>query len=164
MVALFTKDMARAGEHIKASLDLSRQQSDVEMVALSLLMLGNIDLWQGRLNDARAHLRESLEILRVEGGPRSIANVLESLAAVAAARDEKNRALWLGGAAEGLRKQIGVASSSPFHREISSRLDALRQGKEALDAWRSGAQMSLEEAIAYALDAKASDLTAENAG
>ncbi len=152
MVALFTKDMARAGEHIKASLDLSREQSDAEMVALSLLMLGNIDLWEGRLNDARAHLRESLEVLRVEGSPRSIANLLESLAAVAAARDQKHRALWLGGAAEGLRKHIGVAPSSPFHREISSRLEALKQGKDALDAWQSGAQMSRDEAVAFALD------------
>jgi len=152
MVALFGKDMARAGEHIKASLHVSRRSSDDEMVAMSLLMLGNIDLWQGRLDDARAHLHESLEILRLEGGPRSIANLLDSLAAVAAAQDEKNRALWLGGAAEGLRKKIAVVSSSPFHREISRRLDAIRHGKEALDAWQSGTQMSREEAIAYALD------------
>ncbi|HCG02655.1 MAG TPA: hypothetical protein DEV93_19195, partial [Chloroflexi bacterium] len=163
MVALFTKNMARAGEHIRASLDLSREQSDAEMVALSLLMLGNIDLWQGRLNDARARLRESLEVLRVEGSPRSIANLLESLAAVAAARDQKNRALWLGGAAEGLRKHIGVAPSSPFHREISSRLEALKQGEDALHAWQSGAQMSREEAIAYALD-DAPDSAGRDAG
>jgi predicted ATPase/DNA-binding SARP family transcriptional activator len=152
MVALFAKDMARAGAHIKASLDVSRGSSDDEMVAMSLLMLGNIDLWQGRLHDARAHLRESLEILRPEGSPRSIANLLDSLAAVAAAQDEKNRALRLGGAAEGLRKKIAMVSSSPFHREISSQLDAIRHGKEALDAWQSGTQMSREEAIGYALD------------
>jgi predicted ATPase/DNA-binding SARP family transcriptional activator len=164
MVALFAKDMAGAGEHIKASLDVSRRSSDDEMVAMSLLMLGNIDLWQGRLNDARSHLRESLEILRVEGSPRSIANLLDSLAAVAAAQNERNRALWLGGAAEGLRKKIAVIYSSPFHREISSRLEALRQGKEALDAWQAGTQMSREEAIACALDDAAATSGRRNAG
>jgi hypothetical protein len=45
-----------------------------------------------------------------------------------------------------------VAPSSPFHREISSRLEALKQGKDALDAWQSGAQMSRDEAVAFALD------------
>jgi predicted ATPase/class 3 adenylate cyclase len=151
MVALFAKDMRGAGKHIKASLELSRRQADVEMVAMSLLMLGNIDLWQGRLSEAQAHLRESLELLRVEGSARSIANLLESLAAVAVAQDDVIRALRLGGAAEGLRKQIAVVPSSPFHREISSRLAAAKQAKGAIGAWRSGAEMSREEAIAYAL-------------
>ena len=164
MVALFAKDMESAGEHIKASLDLSRGRSDIEMVALSLLMLGNIDLWQGRLPEARTNLRESLEILRLEGGSRSIANVLESMAAVAAAEDDKNRALRLGGAAEGLRNQISVVSSSPFHREISSRLDAARQGEGALEAWKSGTVMSREDAVAYALGELALELGERNHG
>jgi uncharacterized protein HemY len=151
MVALFARDMTRAGGHIQASLDLSRQNSDVEMVALSLLMLGNIALWEGRMNDARAHLRESLEIMRMEGSSRSLANLLESLAAVAAAEGQRNRALTLGGAAEGLREQLALVSSSPFHREISSRLDAARQGEEAIEVWEAGAAMSREDAIDYAL-------------
>jgi tetratricopeptide (TPR) repeat protein len=152
MVALFAKDMRGAGRHIKASLDLSRRQSDEEMVAMSLLMLGNIDLWQGRLKESRAHLRESLELLRVEGSARSIANLLESLAAVAVAQNEGIRALRLGGAAEGLRKQIAVVPSSPFHREISTRLATAKQGKGAIEAWKSGSGLTREEAIAYALE------------
>src|SRR5260370_38203145 len=108
MVSLFDKDMSRAGGHIKASLDLSRQNSDVEMVALSLLMLGNIALWEGRMNDARAHLRESLEIMRMEGSSRSLANLLESLAAVAAAEGPRNRARTLGGRAEGVGETLAL--------------------------------------------------------
>jgi len=152
MVALFAKDMRGAGRHIKASLDLSRRQSDEEMVAMSLLMLGNIDLWQGRLKEARTHLRESLELLREEGSSRSIANLLESLAAVAVAQDEGMRAVKLGGAAEGLRKQIAVVPSSPFHREISSRLATAKEGDGAMEAWRVGSELTREEAIAYALE------------
>jgi tetratricopeptide (TPR) repeat protein len=154
MVALFTKDMSRADAHITKSLDLSRRQLDTEMVAMSLLMLGNIALWQDRLNEAEANLTESLEILRPEGSSRSIANLLESLAAVAVAQGNVERALTLGGSAEGLRQQIAIISSSPFHREISMRLEAARQSANALDAWRSGAQMSRDQAITYALGEK----------
>ena len=152
MVALFATDMPGAGRHIEASLEMSRRNSDAEMVAMSLLMLGNIALWQGRLEESQARLRESLELLRREGSSRSVANLLESMAAVAAAQDEMDRALILGGAAEGLRKQISVVPSSPFHKEISNRLAAARRKKGAVDKWQEGAAMSREEAIAYALE------------
>ncbi len=151
MVALFTKDMQRASEHITASLELSRSRGDSDTVAMSLLMLGNIALWQDRLGEARSHLHESLGILRPQGSSRSIANLLESLAAVAVAEGDNDRALRLGGSAEGLRSRIEVVPSSPFHREITSRLERVRRGAAALEAWRLGTQMSREEAIAYAL-------------
>ena len=152
LVALFTKDVAGAARHFQTSLDLSRRREDVETVAMSLLMLGNIALRQDRLNDAKAHLRESLEIQRLEGSPRSIANLFESLAAVAIAEGQSERALRLGGAAEGLRKRIEVVSASPLHREISQRLESVRRGRGAQKEWLAGAGMSRQDAIAYALD------------
>jgi tetratricopeptide (TPR) repeat protein len=152
LVALFTKDMDLAETHIKASLELSRRAGDIETIAMSLLMLGNIALGRDSLDEARTHLHESLEIQRVEGSTRSIANLLESLAAVAAARGDTDRALRIGGSVEGLRRQIGIVPSSPFHREIDRRLQGVREGQQAVEAWRSGARMSRDEAIAYALE------------
>ena len=152
LVALFTKDLAGAATHFQTSLDLSRRRGDVETVAMSLLMLGNIALRQDRLNEAKANLREGLEIQRLEGSPRSIANLFESLAAVAIAEGQSERALRLGGAAEGLRKRIEVVSASPLHREISHRLESVRRGRGAQKEWLAGATMSRQEAIAYALD------------
>jgi predicted ATPase/DNA-binding SARP family transcriptional activator len=152
LVALFTKDVDGAADHFQTSLDLSRRCGDAETEAMSLLMLGNISLRQNRLDEARSHLRASLEIQRVEGSSRSIANLIESLAAVAVAEGQTGRALRLGGAAEGLRKRIEVVSTSPLHREISRRLQAVRQGPDAQQAWLAGAAMSREEAIGYALD------------
>jgi len=43
-------------------------------------------------------------------------------------------------------------STSPVHREISSRLESIRQGPEAEQAWVAGAGLSREEAIQYALE------------
>ncbi len=152
LVALFTMDMPGATTHFQTSMDLSRGREDVEAVAMSLFMLGNIALRQNRLDEAKSNLRESLEIQRLEGSSRSIANLLESLAATAITEGQIERALRLGGAAEGLRARIEIVSTSPLHREISRRLESVRQGPEAQQVWRAGAAMSREEAIGYALD------------
>ena len=151
LVALYTADSEGAAAHFEASLDISRSLGDLETVAMSLLMLGNIAMRQDRLDEAKAHLRESLEIQRLEGSSRSIANLFESLAAVAIAEGQSDRALRLGGAAEGLRRRIEVVSTSPLHREMSRRLESVRQGPKAQQAWLAGAAMSRHEAIAYAL-------------
>src|SRR5712692_5826429 len=152
LVALFTMDMPGATTHFQTSMDLSRGREDVEAVAMSLFMLGNIALRQNRLDEAKSNLRESLEIQRLEGSSRSIVNLLESLAATAITEGQIERALRLGGAAEGLRARIEIVSTSPLHREISRRLESVRQGPEAQQVWRAGAAMSREEAIGYALD------------
>lgn len=151
MAALFTNEVPLAHEYIAASLELGREQSDTEMVALSLMMLGNVALSERRFEDSEQHLRESLEVLRLEGSSRSIANLLESLAAVAAATGDRIRALRLGGATEAVRRRIAVAPSSPFHREISARLESIRQDPGGQAAWESGARMSRQEATDYAL-------------
>ncbi len=151
MVDLFEMDFTNAGVHIKSGLDLARRQSDEEMIGLSLLMLGYIALWEDRVRDARDQLLESLDILRVHGSTRSIANLLQALAAVAAAEGDTDRALKLGGATEALRAKISMTASSPFHHELNRRLEALRNQSRDSAAWESGLQLSRDEAVRYAL-------------
>jgi hypothetical protein len=81
----------------------------------------------------------------------SIANLLESLAAVAAAAGQGERALRLGGASEALRRRIAVTTNSPVHKAIAARLEAIRQGSAAQAEWAAGALMSRREAIDFAL-------------
>lgn len=131
---------------------------------MSLMMLGNVALLEGRFEDSEQHLRESLEALRLEGPSRSIANLLESLAAVAAATGNKRRALRLGGAAEAMRKRIAVAPSSPFHRAISMRLASIRQGPAGQSTWSAGARLSRQEAIDYALGTVGSPAASAGSG
>jgi hypothetical protein len=75
--------------------------------------------------------------------------VLEALAAVAVDEGSDERALYLGGAAEGLRRSINVVYSWPLHREHHRRLQALRASNEK--AWVAGEAMPRDEAIALAL-------------
>jgi predicted ATPase len=154
MVDLFEKDFKKAGLHIKSGLDMARRQLDDEMIGLSLLMLGYIALWEERVEDARNQLLDSLEALRAHGSTRSIANLLQALAAVAAAEGNTERALRLGGATEALRAKIAVTPSSPFHQELNRRLEALRSQSPGTEAWDSGFQLSRDEAIRYALSAE----------
>jgi predicted ATPase/DNA-binding SARP family transcriptional activator len=151
-VDLATNDLASARQHTAAGLSLARSRSDTEMVALSQLMLGNIALRQGRLDESRTDLREALEILGRDGSLRQVAYVLESLAAVSAAAGERDRALMLGGAAEALRERGALIPWSPVQREIKSRLEAVKREPGGSEIWALGARMSREEAVGYALD------------
>jgi predicted ATPase len=155
MIDLATEDLASAREHIAASLRLARGRSDSELVAMSLLLLGNISLWQGRLDESRTDLREALEISGRDGSLRQVVNLLESLAAVSAAAGERDRALTLGGAAEGLRQRSALTPSMPLHREFRNRLEAVKRDPGGLETWSAGASMSRQEAVGYALDESA---------
>ncbi|MGH7764044.1 MAG: BTAD domain-containing putative transcriptional regulator, partial [Candidatus Dormibacteraceae bacterium] len=152
MAAIFTGDVPGARRHLQESLALSREQSDVEMVGVCLLLLGHVALVEGRLEDSEQNLRESLGLMRSEGSSLSIANLLESLAAVAAAAGHKERALRLGGASEALRNRIGVSPNSPLHKALAARLETIRNGAESLAAWETGSQMSRQQAIEFALE------------
>jgi ATP/maltotriose-dependent transcriptional regulator MalT len=113
-------------------------------------MLGNVALQQHQIGEAKAHLRAALEMLRTHGSSRSIAHVLEAAAVVAMEEGNIERALYLGGAADSLRRTIKVVSSWPLHREHRQRLETLRTSGQ--DAWTVGEAMARDDAIAYALD------------
>ena len=88
-------------------------------------------------------------MLRSEGSSRSIANILESLAAVAVEEGQDDRALRLAGAADGMRRWMAVVSSSPLHREQRQRLESLRTAQQ--EVWLAGKAMAREDAIALGL-------------
>jgi non-specific serine/threonine protein kinase len=151
-VELISQNLENANEHYQRSIDLAMRVGDGELVATSHGMLGNIALRQNRLDEAKSQLRASLDFYRTEGSLRSIANLLEDLADVSMSEGLVGRALTLGGAAEGLRNRIGMVSTSPTHRDFMRRLEPLRNGVEAEQAWRNGTAMERREAVAYALE------------
>jgi hypothetical protein len=85
---------------------------------------------------------------------QGIAEGLEALAAVAAARSDANRAATLGGAAEAIRDTIAFRHSE-FDRVITDRsLEGAETtaGAERWNAaWEKGRALSAEAAVAYAL-------------
>jgi non-specific serine/threonine protein kinase len=109
---------------------------------------------QGDYGRATALLKESLLLGRDIGARELLATGLESLAWVAAARGQADRAARLGGVAEALRGVLG-APLPPDERASHERaVNAVRTvlGEEGTTvAWAAGRALTLDEAIAQAL-------------
>lgn len=153
MIALFDGDLRGASRQLQASLESGRKAGYEELAVMSLQVLGHVAIREGRLEDARALLSESLVTWRERGGPRQIASLLEAFAVLEAAQGDAARALRLADTADSLRKEILVAPSPAFQRDMMERLRPAREslGEHAPVAGGLNAPMSRDEAIAFAL-------------
>jgi DNA-binding SARP family transcriptional activator len=124
-------------------------------LSLPLRHLGYVVLGQG--DDARAALiiRESLALCRDLGEKWFTSMCLEDLAGIACRQGDCERAVRLLGAAEALREAIGAALR-PLYRDGYERTVAMaRAGLDApafAAAWAAGRAMTLDQAVAYALE------------
>ncbi|MFQ5796017.1 MAG: BTAD domain-containing putative transcriptional regulator [Candidatus Bipolaricaulia bacterium] len=156
-VAQYQDDLGRATALYEESLVLCRGLENKQGIALSLFHLGNVAVGQGDLGRAVALYEESL-ILRQEIGDKGgIALCLEGLAGVACANGQPEQAARLFGAAEALREAIGFPLMPPdrtlldYDRNVAAvRAELSEDAFEA--AWTEGRAMTLEQAIAYALE------------
>ena len=105
---------------------------------------------------ARAFLEEGLALGRVLGDKRLIAYSLEAFAEFDLAETRAGWAARLLGAAEALRRAIGAPLTPADRSEYDARVAAARAqlGDGAFAAvWAEGRAMSLEQAVACALEA-----------
>jgi predicted ATPase len=154
-VARMRGDNTAAQAALEESLAIFRQLGLKRGTASSLLHLAIVVQSQGDLGAARALFDASLAISREQGLKPRIAENLEGLAAVAVAQAEPERAARLFGAEEALREAMGAplppADRAEHERSVAAVRAAL--GEEAVAAaWAAGRAMSLDEAIALALD------------
>ncbi len=174
MLAFSQGEFAAARIHYEESLAIRRQLGDRLGIATSLHLLGAIVRKEGDTSMARILSEEGLAIRRDLGERWGIAGLLEQLGHIAcethpdpSGRDQggvaaialppaaARRAARLFGAAEALREAIGtlVVPDEPdaYRRHLTRVREVL--GEQALAATLAeGRAMSLEEAIADALD------------
>jgi predicted ATPase/class 3 adenylate cyclase len=120
-----------------------------------LLLLGNALLGLGNYQQATELLEEGLGLCQTMGYQRGIADVLQTLAGVAAAQNQPERAARLFGAADAIFETIQV-QPVPYQRVqrerdiaiISAQLDEAAFAA----AQAKGRAMSMDEAIALALE------------
>jgi hypothetical protein len=99
---------------------------------------------------------ESLTIYCEQGRKQSIVERLEALARLEAAQGNLGRAVRLLGKGEELRESIGFPMDSHTSAEHGPVMATARAalGEEAFAAaWVEGRAMTLEDAVAYALEA-----------
>ena len=153
-VAVDQGDYATARQHFQESLVILRELGDRGGIALSLGNLGSVALDQGDYAAARSLHQESLAIKRELGDKWGIALSLEGFVGLAAAQAQPGRALQLAGAAAALRETIGVpllpTEQARLERHLETAQRALSEEASA-KALADGRTMTLEQAIAYAL-------------
>ena len=125
--------------------------------------MGCVALALGDALSAGSHHRESLRLRSELGDRMGVADSLGGLAQVAWQLGHHERAARLFGAAEALRERVGApltpGGRADYDRRVAATTAAL--GSAAFNAaWAKGLAMTLEEAIAYALEEGRPEATA----
>jgi tetratricopeptide (TPR) repeat protein len=152
----------RAEDYYGQSLRVSQELGAAVFSAVVRRRLGLAVLRQGRLEESRALLRESLVQLREMGSARYIAQGVAEWAGLAESCGQPERAARLLGAAEAIWKANDLRLSS-FTRFLCERNVAVARAQlgEArfATAWAEGRAMTQEQAVAYALRESGEDET-----
>ena len=154
-VALKQGDYPSARALFEESLALRRELGDRWGIANSLNNLGNVAHEQGDYPSARALHGESLARQLELGNRRGIAESLEGMAPVASALGNPDRAARIWCAAERLREEFGAPlppNERPrYEEQVATARAALNDNAAFAAAWQEGRALTLEQAIALAL-------------
>ena len=151
--------VAEAARHHQC-IARSDEVGERHMKALAMAGLGEHELAAGRLPEAAALFREAIVLKRELGDRMGIAVGLDSLGRVAIAEGRGERAAVLLGAAERIWDAVGMSETGNLFAFAPSRSDGLQQARKLLgkqrfrDLFRRGSQLSLDEAVPFALEAK----------
>jgi hypothetical protein len=155
MLAWRRGDVERAATLQEEALTLARGSGSRVGLAAALCGLALVSTDLGDYARAAALARELLTLHVELGNKRGLLDSFETFAVIAAATRDDERAARLFGVAEALRRWIGVAPVPKDRAYNEPRIAAVRGrlGEEAFAAaWASGRAMSLDDAIADALE------------
>ena len=146
-------DLAAAGPVCAAGLTRARDAGDFMAQASLLQMMVTVDLAADRIQDAAAHLRESLQFTRT-GTWWLLLDDLDRCGHLCVATGRPAEALTVWAALAALARRGGFSLSNP---EARRRQEPLRRARQALGPARAdaaedrGAAMSTDTAAEYAL-------------
>ena len=158
MIMLARGDDKRAKELCEESLAIRRALGYKGGCAHTLAILGRIALHQDAYERAIACYAESLALRQETGEKEGMATALEGLAAVTGMQGQPVRAARLYGFAASLRALLGAPLppiDRPSHQQTVAALRAQLDEPTFLNAWTQGQAMTLEEALAEAVQVKA---------
>jgi len=153
--SLASGDHERAHQHFDEALAAQRQLGDIWGIATSLQGLASVALDNGTLGTARALVDESLALARDAHDRPAVAVALELLARTSALLDRPARAGRLYACASVLERALNVSSPHSAGRSDTPEVAAIRTAlgeQEFAEVWTQGRAMTLDEAVAYALD------------
>ena len=158
IVTLARGDDKRAKDLCEESLAIRKALGYKGGCAHTLAILGRIALDQGAYERATACYQESLTLRQETGEKEGIATALEGLAAVTGMQGQPVSAARLCGSAESLRTLLGAPLTPidrAYYQQTIAAIRAQLDEPTFLNAWTAGQAMTLEEAIAEAVQVKA---------
>jgi predicted ATPase len=150
-------DSIASRSYYEQSLSAFRQLGDDWGIASALCDLATLNAAESKHDDAERLYRESIKIFQDLEHKRGVARVLECFAVSAAARSRPEQSLRLAGAAAALRQRIGAPLIPAEQSRVEKKLETARNmltNASGLEAWSSGWEMSVEEAIQEVLGEK----------
>jgi predicted ATPase/class 3 adenylate cyclase/Tfp pilus assembly protein PilF len=150
-------DYERAAALLDEGVALFTALGETTWTQVAFRYLGLLALLDGRIDEAESLLRTSLLEGREQAPQWEIAHWLEELAAVAAAKGETLRAAKLWGATDALFEKLGLATLEE-NRQVRERFRNVEESPDSdsrAEAWTQGHDMTLEQAVGYALTREA---------
>jgi predicted ATPase/DNA-binding SARP family transcriptional activator len=150
-------DSGQARSYFEAGVALARESGNKLSIAAERRHLGIMARDTGDYERAMTFACERLALIRNIGNKENIIECLEELAATATLQNRATYAARLWGAVERVREAIGHPRALAMERARFDRIVA--NARSSLDeavwasAWAEGRAMTLEQAVAYALDA-----------
>jgi hypothetical protein len=125
------------------------------LAAWSRVQLGTLAIMGSRLEEARALLDEGLELSLAVRSTRNVGLYLPAFARLAFVEGDAERAALLVGAAEGLRRRVGLRAWPMLRPEEAELVAQIRQAVGAdrfEEVFAAGARLSRREAVAAVRD------------
>ncbi|HZT40659.1 MAG TPA: tetratricopeptide repeat protein [Chthonomonadaceae bacterium] len=154
-MALCQGDYEAARSLYEKGTAIFREERDEQCISWMLECLGGVASAQGNFREARALYTQSLALQKALLDKGRIMLLLAAFARLALAEGQPERVGRLWGAAEAIRKTTDVPMVPYLQAEHERCLAALRStlAEEAFtSAWEQGQAMTMEQAIAYALE------------
>jgi predicted ATPase/DNA-binding CsgD family transcriptional regulator len=153
MLVLAEIDVAAAWQCGADGLAQARQAGDLHSQASCLGLMADLDRLAGRIPEAAAHLRESLEIASRMGDPLSVMNRVDSCGHLCAVTHRRAEAVTLWAAYHARTEEAGLIDLPP---DVQRRQAPLREAEHVLGpdrtraAERRGAAMTPATAAEFA--------------
>jgi predicted ATPase/class 3 adenylate cyclase len=152
-----------AQRHLREARDLGKRFDDAWMAAWSRVQLGTLAVVRGRLEEAQALLEEALELSLAAHSTRSVTLCLAAFARLALEAGNAERAALLAGAAEGLRRRVGLRSLVVLRQGEAELVGQVRQALRAdrfEELFAAGARLTQQEAVAAVRDRRGASAAA----
>lgn len=148
-------NLADIRRQMEEGIQLFTRLKNYVFIAALRSQLAHILRRLGEIDEAQAIYMETLPMWLELGNHAAVAHQLECLAALAGARHQSERAARLLGAAHDLRARLHSEMAPEERPDYEATLTGIRLSLDQAaldDAWSSGEVLSMEQAVAYALE------------